>query len=122
MPFISITYPPKYPLTDSEKKWLEGKSEADCPAPCVRTGKRGLFDMRYCLKACEGNRASSPKYCPIASDFRDAAEFEARVAAKLTSGTSWYFYDENCHLQVSLKKNRFLRLKHARLAVEEEMS
>lgn len=107
-------------LTEAEKKWLEGKSEADYPAPCVRTGKRGLFDMRYCLMACEGNSASSPKYCPIASDYRDAAEFEARVSAWMADNLpscdfcNWYAecFDTSCART---------RLKHARLAVEQEM-
>ena len=27
MPFITITYPPKYPLTESEKVWLEERKQ-----------------------------------------------------------------------------------------------
>lgn len=106
-------------LTEAEKKWLGGKSEEDYPAPCVRTGKRGLFDMRYCLKACEDNSASSPKYCPIASDFRDVAEFEARVAARLaeTAGDIALLLKQAGLEQLS----DWQLLRIARLAVEEEM-
>lgn len=114
-------------LTETEKKWLGGKSDADYPAPCVRTGKRGLFDMRYCLRACEGDRASSPKYCPIASDYRDAAEFEARVALYMTKGPCFQCKDKPgpnatyCIRDWGREGAEACRLKHTRLAVEQEM-
>lgn len=61
--------------------------------------------------------------CPTAlslGDFHDAAEFEARVAAKLAEGP------EDCQecfwgLKGWSADNAEARLKHARLAVEQEM-
>lgn len=119
MPFITITYPPKYPLTESEKKWLDERARR-CAYFCIHSSD-GRRDFP-CLDWWH-----SPNNCPLegAQDFRDVAAFEARVAARL----AW----ENC----PCKRPRFFecakitardrkdvvrcRLKHARLAVEEEM-
>ena len=107
-------------LDERSLEWLKGKSDTDYPAPCVRIGKRGLFSMHYCLKACDGNRAASPEYCPLASDFRDAAEFEARVNVILANGV------ESCEHCPAIGWCDFpaceeSRIKYARLVVEEEM-
>lgn len=112
-------------LDERTLEWLNGKSGADYPAPCVRTGRRGLFTMFYCLTCpCDYNRAVSLEFCPLASDYRDAAEFEARVAAKLAT----YEYTDPCNGKTRCPyagkgwSCRRCNLKHARLAVEEEMA
>ena len=94
-------------LTEKEKEWL-----------VLRELRH--FETGYYMSSFKHEGKTWYSFS-VYTDWKAAAEFEARVAAQLTAGTSWYFYDENCHHQVSLKKNRFLRLKHARLAVEEEM-
>ena len=127
MPFITITYPPKYPLTASEKKWLEEWNDSIRPAPCVTAGMRGwAFSARDCRdSSCDYNRQLSPKYCPLASDYCDAAEFESRVAARLA------YFEDGCTPCSKPKKCPFekldiidcvpCRLKYVRLAVEAEM-
>ena len=66
-------------LTDKDREWLEKRE------------KRGAY---YCYHCTDGRIHfeckdvwNSPNNCPLedAQDFRDAAEFEARVAAKLVS-------------------------------------
>ena len=110
-------------LDERTLEWLKGRSDADYPGPCRRIGKRGLFSMHYCLKACDGNRAASPEYCPLASDFRDAAEFEARVAAKLAENTlPLPCGSRRCPHEMPFETYcRPCRIKYTRLAVEEEM-
>ena len=112
-------------LTEKEIAWLSYKSKSDYPAPCFRWGVRGLLSMRYCLTSpCDYNRSDSPKFCPLASGYRDAAEFEARVAATIARGE---FY-RPCH-SVDVEKCAYpvegnccvCHIKYARLAVEDEM-
>lgn len=68
------------------------------------------------------------RVCPkFNDDFRDAAEFEARVAAKLTDEPPYAFgFCQLCKYNTHGCRNLRMkltqcRLKHARLAVEEEM-
>ena len=81
MPFITVTYPPKYPLTESEKKWLEERK---------RFSKRE-FNSYYVCAYCEKftpDRLCHSALCPIDVAHvvhRDVAEFEARVAANLAA-------------------------------------
>ena len=103
-------------LTEAEKKWLEERAK-----------RRPLKFCHYCphnsrvYHAC-GDVWDSHGDCPVRSkiDFRDAAEFEARVAAWQADNLpscdfcKWY---EEC-FKTSCARTR---LKHARLAVEAEM-
>ena len=75
-------------LTDSDKAWLKDR--------------RNKAYCRYCsvIDLCSNPNASGFK-CPLIPDYKDAAEFSERVAAKLAK--------LDCVL------------KYARLAVEEEM-
>lgn len=105
-------------LTDKDREWLERREE------------RGAY---YCYHCTDGRIHfecmdvwSSPNNCPLedAQDFRDAAEFEARVAATIARGE---FY-RPCH-SVDIEKCAYpvegnccvCHIKYARLAVEEEM-
>lgn len=85
MPFITVTYPPKYPLTESEKKWLKER-ELDC-----------LEYGGYFCSHCEhftgeydpwtGYCDVAVAQCPIESpDWKDCAEFEARLNKRLIEG------------------------------------
>ena len=56
------------PKTEKERKWLEKRRTKD--APC---GACWRWCRTECKEACD----------MLTSDYRDAAEFEARVAAKL---------------------------------------
>lgn len=114
-------------LTDKERKWLENRNDV-----CFRCSK----NKRTCSQALR-------KICldilfPIKDrtlmkeqDYCDAAEFEARVAEKLTLKEpcplpenadlddcpySYFIEDEE-----SAFSCRWCRLKRARIAVEEEM-
>ena len=67
-------------------------------------------------------------YCPLFPDWQDAAEFEARVAAKLAN-PRWAGcrHGDSCIEYGGDKEDIWLwgcewcRLKHARIEVEEEM-
>lgn len=126
MPFITVTYPPKYPLTESEKKWLEEREQhkrngeqfyscADCEH---RSAEYDLFDGW-----CDNEGA-----CPIElgyRDLQDAAEFSARVAARLTGLKAEElpcYPNFLCPYSAKLIGScKACYLKHARLAVEQEM-
>lgn len=96
-------------LTEQERKWLKQRD-------------RNLFSFGLYL-------AFTPGMSPALIDYRDAAEFEARVAEKLT-------LEEPCPLPENADLDdcpyfteddgsafscRWCRLKRARIAVEEEM-
>jgi hypothetical protein len=119
-----ITLPePKYPLTESEKKWLEEREKTNenngyyfCAHSELQSAawntERGWLDVPWVIDTKE--------------TYKDAAEFEARVAAKLTglNAAELPCYP-NFLCPYSAKhigrgcKGCFL--KHARLAVEAEM-
>ena len=81
-------------LTKSEREWLEDR-------------KRMAY-CRYCnvSKLC-ANPFASGYSCPLTGNMKDAAEFSERVAALISKLYADKFAD--------------VVLKHARLAVEEEM-
>ena len=98
-------------LTEQERKWLKQRD-------------RNLFSFGLYL-------VFTPGMSPALIDYRDAAEFEARVAEKLTlkepcplpknAGLhdcpySYFIEDEE-----SAFSCRWCRLKRARIAVEQEM-
>lgn len=111
-------------LSEADKKWLKEREQhkrngeqfyscADCEH---RSAEYDLFDGW-----CDNEGA-----CPIElgyRDLQDAAEFEARVAAKLTGNhddlTDCDGFDSTCHSEMLTCWD--CRLKHARLAVEAEM-
>lgn len=99
----------KYALTEHERKWLKQRD-------------RNLFSFGLYL-------AFTPGMSPALIDYRDAAEFEARVAEKLTlkepcplpehadlDDCPYFIEDEE-----SAFSCRWCSLKRARIAVEEEM-
>lgn len=105
-------------LTKQEKEWFD-KAKAKVPQ-CGCT-------WLWCTMKCEHGE----ECFDIHSDFEDAAEFEARVAEKLTlkepcplpenAGLhdcpySYFIEDEE-----SAFSCRWCRLKRARIAVEQEM-
>lgn len=95
-------------LTDKEKRWLEGRKRRK--APCGD-------ETHHCV-------GCMVKYgCSLTPDWIDAAEFEARVAARLAG--AWAIGEDMCfnnHCQL-FDKDRCTAcyLKNARIAVEEEM-
>lgn len=101
-------------LTEKERKWLEKRRTKD--APC---GACWRWCRTECKEACDR----------LTSDYRDAAEFEARVAEKLTLKEPCplpenadlddcpYFTEDDG----SAFSCRWCRLKRARITVEEEM-
>lgn len=75
MPFITVTHPPKYPLTESEKKWLaERKKEEEFVVIRYLSGgrRRGFF--------------RKSKGVSLKPDWKDCAEFEARLNKRLIEG------------------------------------
>ena len=90
-------------LTERERKWLKQRD-------------RNLFSFGLYL-------AFTPGMSPALIDYRDAAEFEARVAARLAG--AWAIGEDMCfnnHCQLFAKDRcTACYLKNARIAVEEEM-
>jgi hypothetical protein len=105
--------------TESEREWLENRKPGDW---CVTHDCSAMF---------EGECISVTCYMDISWLYRDAAEFEARVATKLAINDTSYLpchqkghenqcpYDNYC--PTDKKKTAWCKVKHARLAVEEEM-
>lgn len=130
-------------LTEKEKEWLERQKNLcnRCvKAAWCRTGEKHGYNTERCrfweLKVPN----QSILLGSLEEDFRDAAEFEARVAEKLAKprkelrpkGCSWYETTEGGHL---VRKTAcpphhdidkcagvaMCSLYHARLAAEDEM-
>lgn len=117
-------------LTDQEKAWLERRK-----SPCLHCSNRG--------RACGYSPLPAGAACAWIDfdvedpDYKDAAEFEARVAALLaTQRFKWLEYpceygDDTCHhlpcppgkefAPHRLWCRRWCKIKFARLAVEQEM-
>lgn len=95
-------------LTKQERKWLEKRRTKD--APC---GACWRWCRTECKEACDR----------LTSDYREAAEFEARVAEKLAG--AWAIGEDMCfnnHCQLFDKVLcTACYLKNARIAVEQEM-
>lgn len=100
-------------LTNNEKKWLADRQ-------CVT-----IFSCLHCDK--HGNQLCPLKYvdgyCMKKSDYQDAAEFEARVAMKL-SDSEYHNSDEytNGYFTWLHFTTNAERLKIARIEVEEELT
>lgn len=82
MPTITVSRPPKYPLTKSEKEWLERRRHNlsmfggyFCPScPWIV-----IDDLMYCGR---GGETQCVVDTPHALMYKEAAEFEARVYEK----------------------------------------
>ena len=116
-------------LTEQEKKWLEERKKRTqhcdtCP------NRVGYYEL---CSSCRSRSLYGLSLCP---DYRDAAEFEARVAGVAANGAQPclqydyncpYGYAGDCPDNCDGNYNRFgtqatrCGLKHARLYVEEEM-
>lgn len=108
-------------LTEAEKKWLEERENRICKF-CIHCP--GYLNTIPCLDWWDGTCMMDTTL----EEFRDAAEFEARVAAKLAQSPCWSCPEKSklsCPRGKSEANGRpkaeACRLKHARLAVEEEM-
>lgn len=111
-------------LTEQERKWLENR-KIRC-SRCVHYEVSGVGGI--CFWCADREKFETSAYT-LASDYRDAAEFEARVAEKLTLKEPCplpehadlddcpYFTEDDG----SAFSCRWCRLKRARIAVEEEM-
>jgi hypothetical protein len=131
-------------LTEADKKWLKDREEF-----CIE--HNGYF-CRHCCHAtmdydgsfiCDipqfGRESEDLGFCPVyfyeptdsyvpkLNSLLDAAEFEARVAAKLAMAFCPNYCDNldanDCAISdcALYTKRNACRLKHARLTVEEEM-
>lgn len=105
-------------LTEQERKWLENR-KIRC-SRCVHYEVSGVGGI--CFWCADREKFETSAYT-LASDYRDAAEFEARVAARLAG--AWAIGEDMCfnnHCQL-FDKDRCTAcyLKNARIAVEEEM-
>lgn len=116
-------------LTEQERKWLEERKKRTqhcdtCP------NRVGYYEL---CSSCRSRSLYGLSLCP---DYRDAAEFEARVAVVAANGAQPclqydydcpYGYAGDCPDNCDGNYNRFgtqatrCGLKHARLYVEEEM-
>lgn len=110
-------------LSENEKEWLERRKNLcnRCiKAAWCRTGEKHGYNTERCrfweLKVPN----QSILLGSLEEDFRDAAEFEARVALELTDFDASYLppCPDNCH---SRRGCRECQLMYARLAVEAEM-
>lgn len=86
-------------LTESEREWLEHRDA-----------------MQFLTGTYIADFAEYPLW-NSGKDWQEAAEFEARVAAKLAEN-DWGNIDEDCPPNMAFGWGK---LKHARLQVEEEM-
>lgn len=105
-------------LTKQERKWLEYR-KFRC-SRCVHYEGSGVGGI--CFWCADREKFETNAYI-LVSDYRDAAEFEARVAARLAG--AWAIGEDMCfnnHCQL-FDKDRCTAcyLKNARIAVEEEM-
>ncbi|MDM8330454.1 hypothetical protein QUW42_09170 [Desulfovibrio piger] len=94
------------PLTEQEREWLERRK-----IPCNRCGYFNRCSWKFQGVKCEEGglfeiKAWGMKNYEVKNNFRDAAEFEARVAEKLAKprkelrpkGCSWYETTGGGHL------------------------
>lgn len=106
-------------LTDKERKWLENR-KIRC-SRCVHYEVSGVGGI--CFWCADREKFETSAYT-LASDYRDAAEFEARVSRYIAenaseldfSSNNWQFFDG-----FKAKSLAWYVLREARIAVEEEM-
>lgn len=112
-------------LTEAEKKWLEKRSVESCET--CRTPRKFCI---LCLRseicgalAADMFSLSGLELFVFEKGYRDAAEFEARVAEKLARNTHPVpCIEHGCpHKMPTVLLCEPCRLKYTRLAVEAEM-
>lgn len=113
----------KYALTEQERKWLEKRKKKNTRL-CTTCQNHAPWYVRGKLVKL-GCRTDSGEACPFyrsshtLDDYRDAAEFEARVQRALM-----YQYEKAYHckdVSGGFMPDRDTMLMYARLAVEQEM-
>ena len=97
-------------LTQSEREWLENRK---------RQSPFGFYSCSHCKANSDPLVCWTVKRCPANIDFKNALEFSERVAAKLADISFCTFRDLNGRHFWNLPE---IRLKAARLQVEEEMN
>ncbi len=120
-------------LTETEKKWLEEREVGMC-CRCVHyytditdcgVGCQWIANKEFPMLQCF--RFKNEGYTIEKGDWADVAEFEARVAARLATMICDRFCADILNNKVCCRGHDdrsgmyVCRLKHARLAVEEEM-
>lgn len=126
MPFITIPYPPRYPLTRYEREWLEERQDREL--------RHGHFSCIYCehfTSQCDpytGHCDGTIFDCLFEVGkwhLQDAAEFEALVAAhtvKLKAEELPCYPNKLCPFSAKqIGSCNACYLRHARIAVESEM-
>lgn len=106
-------------LTQNEKNWLEEREKR--PVPCSLNES-----WNWCLNICSGQTLPLRPSCLMVPDYRDAAEFEARVAAELARPNMAMCpcWTGDCEYKRQSGYGavcRACRLKYAHLAVEADM-
>lgn len=112
------------PLNEHEREWLERRGNA-----CTRCGIKecGIRKGNNRVKKCDFFEIKSigSKTGMLDENFSDAAEFEARVAEKLSDCSMESLLpckgNKECLCAHPLKYCTWCRMKYARLATEEEM-
>ena len=106
-------------LTDKERKWLENRKIRS--SRCVHYEVSGVGGI--CFWCADREKFETSAYT-LASDYRDAAEFEARVSRCIAENASELDMISN-NLQFldgfKAKSLAWYILREARIAVEEEM-
>ena len=106
-------------LTEQEKKWLENR-KIRC-SRCVHYEVSGVGGI--CFWCADREKFETSAYT-LASDYRDAAEFEARVSRYIAENASKLYFSSNSWQFLDGFKAKSLAwyiLREARIAVEEEM-
>lgn len=106
-------------LTEQEKKWLENR-KIRC-SRCVHYEVSGVGGI--CFWCADREKFETSAYT-LASDYRDAAEFEARVSRYIAENASKLYFSSNSWQFLDGFKAKSLAwyiLWEARIIVEEEM-
>lgn len=106
-------------LTEKERKWLENR-KIRC-SRCVHYEVSGVGGI--CFWCADMEKFETSAYT-LASDYRDAAEFEARVSRYIAENASKLYFSSNSWQFLDGFKAKSLAwyiLWEARIIVEEEM-
>lgn len=106
-------------LTEQERKWLANRTPVCCKSLPPKS-----FDG-YPQSRCPNCKYNLPRPCSIyRSDYRDAAEFEARVSRYIAENASELYFGSNSWQFLDGFKAKSLAwyiLWEARIVVEEKM-
>lgn len=106
-------------LTEKERKWLENR-KIRC-SRCVHYEVSGVGGI--CFWCADREKFETSAYT-LASDYRDAAEFEARVSRYIAENASELYFGSNSWQFLDGFKAKSLAwyiLWEARIVVEEKM-